>query len=264
MLSSMPGRVTFCEHSTIVEAWATIWGRPAPVRDEDTGALVFAAKREFTQLTREPAVVAAKIPDADVVPPFWSQQWSWDRGRYTARLGHQFLSVHFLAGPDTHYDTFDNSMAGALRGWFRAMAIVYRDRDFTNPADRVAFGYMNEFAFPGEGFDASEWFKYNVGIDMPGIDSGLLNLDLKFAFADPGSNAVIALEIHTEADHADSDRVRVRTKIAAQTMMIHEFLDDPDGLERVIRQVKDVAKDAFFEFTTAKTHQKMGAQYASD
>ena len=99
----MSGVVTRCTNSTVTEAWATVLGAPARVSQHESGALVHMAQKKLPPLEPVPAVVLAQVGDHPA-PPFWREQFGWDNGRYLARAGHRYLSVHFLKRAEK-YDT---------------------------------------------------------------------------------------------------------------------------------------------------------------
>jgi len=88
--------VTYCTNSTITEAWTFVHGLPAAVNDAEMGALRHAAQKQLPGLKVLPGTVVVRRPQDGLAPPFWVYQLTWDDGRLRARLGHRYLSVHYL------------------------------------------------------------------------------------------------------------------------------------------------------------------------
>lgn len=260
--------VTFCEHSTITEAWVGVLGEAVPVVPEEPAAIVHAAKRELPTLTREPAMVVAEIPRDGPVSPFWSQQWSWDHGRLRARIGHRYLSVHRFADEVDRYETFERSLAPALTPWLNACSHVYETPasgglQILQKVEQISYGYVNTFRADAADFDLSRIFHLTFGVDLEGVDDGLDVLDVKFHYRDQQQPATqVMIQIVVRADANPRDSLLVQTKTTATTA-VHGFWKERDRIDAEILAAKSVAKRAFFEIATEATHRQMGAQYGN-
>jgi hypothetical protein len=232
--------ITFCERSTITEAWAVVHGRSVPVIPEEPAAIIIAVKRALPTLEREPAMVVAEVPQKGPVAPFWSQQWSWDYGRLLARIGHRYLGVHRLADEDHRYETYERSLAPAIGPWLEACAQVYDDPLIMQALEQVGYGYINTFSFPAAGFDLARVVRMELGIQLEGIHDGLDGFDVRLHYRDedePGAR--VAIHVLVQSDGPIPDTVLVRTKVTA----------------------KAVAKRAFFRLVTDETQHMMGARH---
>lgn len=259
--------VTFCEHSTITEAWVGVLGQAVPVVPEEPAAIVHAAKRVLHTLTREPAMVVAEIPREGPVSPFWSQQWSWDNGRLRARIGHRYLSVHRLADDVDRYETFDRSLAPAVVPWLDACSHVYESPGpgglrIMQKFEQISYGYVNTFRADAAGFELSRLFHLKFGLDLEGRDV-LDVLDVKFHYRDQQQRATqVIVQIVVKADINSSDSLLVQTRTTATTT-VQGFWQDRALIDTEILAAKTVAKRAFFEIATDATHRRMGAKYGN-
>ncbi len=258
----MSREVTFCENSTITEAWAVVLGGPAPVVEEEAAAIALAARRKVEGLARDPVVVVTARARHSLAPPYWNQQWKWDDGRHLARIGHRFLSVHRIANDTHRYETYETSLAPALDPWLHACAEVYDDPLILQAFEHVAYGYVNTFTFPADKFDLSTVLRLDLGVDLPSAHDGLEALEIKFSFRDtilPSAHVVIQASVRPEGEAPDP--IIVQTKVTAQTTVHQGFWKDIGGITDQIRAVKNVAKRNFFELTTERTREQMGARY---
>lgn len=249
-----------CERSTITEAWGFVVGRPAALVPQEAEAIVLHAKRALVPLVREPAVVLTELPASDLVQPFWNQQWSWDAGRFRARVGHRYLSVHCLASESRRYDTYAKSLAPAVAMWLNALSRVHaEDRGTPSEAiaDQLGFGYINEFDLPSAGFDLSEHFHVDVGIQPmnPEIDE----LDVHFAYRKAMLDARVVVDLGVRSTSAD--RLSVKSKIVAIVTVEQLSFANPTRLEQEIGRARAIAKQAFFSLATPSTHERMGTIY---
>ena len=247
--------VTFCEHSTLTEAWVGVLGQAVPVVPEEPAAIVHAAKRVLPTLTREPAMVVAEIPRDGPVSPFWNQQWSWEESRSRARIGHHYLSVHRFADEAHRYETFERSLAPALSPWLDACSFVYEGHKF----GQISYGYINTFSFEASDFDLSRVFHLTFGVDIEDTHHGLDVLDVKFHYRDQQrTNVDVMIQVVV---HAAYQSLMVQAKTTA-TATVVGLWKDRAHVEAEVRNAKSVAKRAFFEMATEATHRQMGAHYA--
>jgi hypothetical protein len=252
--------VTFCERSTLTEAWVELRGRSVPIVPEEPAALVVAVRRQLPDLKREPAMVFAEVPHSGPVAPFWNQQWSWETGRLRARVGHRYLSVHRLADDEHVYESHTRSLEPAVAPWLDACAHVFDDSLIAAAVAEISYGYINTFRFPEADFDLSRSFRLTLGIELEGLGEGLEGLDLKFHYrALNQAGAQIMLQISARPE--PGGEVVVQTKTTATRASHHWLWRATPQLENEIRTVKNIAKRAFFELATEETHQLMGAHY---
>jgi uncharacterized protein (TIGR04255 family) len=255
--------VIHCERSTITEAWALVLGRATPVVPEEAAAIVFSAKQALPGLEREPAMVVAELPTHGPVAPFWSQQWSWNEGRFRARVGHRYLSVHRLADEKHPYDTYSHSLAPALEPWLDAHAKVHSHGLVLPAFEQIGYGYINDFRFPAEGFDLSKFFHVDFGVQLAGPLDGLDGVEFKFYYRDKVNHAAqVLIQIVVRPGDAVEDQLLVQTKVTA-TLGVRGFFSDRAQIEQEIHNAKTVAKRAFFDLATQATHDRMGAHYAT-
>lgn len=258
----MPRVVTRCTNSTVTEAWASVLGTPDRVAKHEAGALVHMAQKKLPPLEPIPSVILARVGDRPA-PPFWREQFGWDNGRYLARVGHRYLSVHFLKRAEK-YDTFSTSLEPAIRAWLDAAAIAYGDDPQTYPVDRVSYGYVNTFEFPATDFDLSKYFRLNFGADVPSAQGGLAGMEVRFRFMDSGlANTLVTVQLVVlPRGSEEADGLAVQTKVNAETHGFERLgFGAVEALVAAIVASKETAKRVFFEIATPDTHTLMGAQY---
>ncbi|WP_052554642.1 hypothetical protein [Enhygromyxa salina] len=260
--------VTFCERSTITEAWALVLGRPVPVIPEEPAAIALTAKRTLREsgpgreLHREPALIVAEIPREGPVAPFWSQQWSWDSGQLRARVGHRYLSVHRFADETHRYETYERSLEPALAPWLDACSQTYDDALIMPAFEQVAYGYINTFRFASTNFDLSQAFHLNLGVQLEGQHDGLDGVDIKLYYRDKGRmDAQVMVQIAARQGPDADESLLVQTKTSATITVNNGFWKDHGRIKREVLAAKTIAKRAFFELATERTHLEMGAQY---
>jgi uncharacterized protein (TIGR04255 family) len=260
-------RVIRCETPTVTEAWATVLGLPVSFIAEEGPSLVFAARKRLAGAQVEPAVVVADIQRHQPVPPFWNHQIFWNDRRFLARVGHRYLSVHFLATEAAAYETYDASFLPALEPWLRVFQDIYGndlvEHRVRHGIDRIGYGYVNRFTYPAEGFDLSRSFKLSVGVDIDGAAAGLSSLVVGFSVPE-SSGATTTTQVTIEPDRAGSDTIVVTTKVSTELGDLPGLLlDDAALIASEILRAKEIAKHAFFELTTEATRTRMGAHYAA-
>lgn len=256
-------RVTYCTDSTIVEAWATVLGTPEPIVAEESPGLIFAAKKKIEGLTDDPSLFVANIQRPDQpVPPFWNRQVSWHRRQFLARIGHRYLGVHFLGTDERKYETYEQSFRPGLDAWLDVFREFY-DGSSRRRVNRVGYGYVNQFRFVADGFDLSEKFKLNVGVQLESASEGLAGMDIRFEFREP-EGALMTVQVAVGQDQSEPEMLLVQTKVVAECVPLSPlFLDDAETIRTQIHRAKETAKRTFFEIATESTHQLMGAQHAS-
>jgi uncharacterized protein (TIGR04255 family) len=259
--------VIYCERPTITEAWATVLGLPEAFVAEEGPSLVFAARKRLAGAQVEPAVVVADIQRQQPVPPFWNHQIFWNDRRFLARVGHRYLSVHFLASTAATYETYDKSFLPALEPWLHVFQDIYGndllEHRVHHRVDRIGYGYVNRFTYPAEGFDLSQSFRLSVGVDIESASEGLSSLAVSLSFPDP-SGATTTAQVTIEPDRGSQDTVVVTTKVSTELSDLSGILlDDAPLIAAEIVRAKESAKHAFFELTTEATRTRLGARYAA-
>jgi hypothetical protein len=254
--------VTRCTNSTVTEAWATVFGSPAPVIDDETGALVHMARKKLPPLQSVPAVVLAQV-GAGPVPPFWKEQFAWDAKQFLVRVGHRYLSVHFLK-KQGRYETYPTSIEPAISAWLQAAEDAFGMEPTSYPVDRVGFGYVNTFDFASEDFDLSKYFRINFGVEVPSASQGLSGLEVRFGFVDAelaSAHVITELMVQPLGQGADQ-RLVVQTKVRAESHGLQNCgFGSRDRLSEAVFAAKEAAKRVFFEIATEATHTLMGARY---
>lgn len=257
--------VTYCTNSTIAEAWAVIVGKPGALNDAEAGALEFSAQQRLGPLRKEPAIVLVESANRDIVPPFWREQLSWSDGRYLARFGHRYLSVHFLRRGDEKYETYATTLQPKVEGWLDTFRATLGGDKAQYPVERVSFGYDNALEFPAADFDLSRYFKINVGIGAEAAGNGLAALEVNFRASQGEKKLPVSVNLMVQADPAVPQQVRVRTKVEAHVPVVSDcsFVEKAKLLA-LLAEAKEAAKTVFFDIATDETHRIMGVQYARD
>lgn len=189
----------------------------------------------------------------------WLQQWMFGERRYLARIGHRYLSVHVLADAHRPYVTYDASLREALLGWLEICQSVYADVR-SQPVERVAFGYVNQFSFGQEGFDLSRVVHLQLGIGVPSAARGMTNLHVDVEFEHAGSGAAVGLSVAAEPVQ---DAVLLKTRVVAMQPGMELSFNEPKAIEDSVRSMKRVAKQVFFEFVTEAIHHEMGVHHVA-
>ncbi|MBI4749173.1 MAG: hypothetical protein HY774_11840 [Acidobacteria bacterium] len=261
---SKMGKITYCKNSTITEAWAKILGFPGKRNEEEIGALAYFGKKRFDNFQPIPSVVLidSSLPD---IPPCWEKQLTWDEGKLLARIGHRFLSVHYLNRGRDPYQTFDQSLQPSLEGWLD----VYRDTlsSATDEylVDQIGFGYVNRFQFAAKDFDLSRHFRLSLGIDIAAAQNGISGIETTFRLVEKEVDTSIVVNLQVDAGFSNNSFLQVQTKIFAERQCkINCSFKDKELILQEIAHVKEIAKATFFDFATDETHQLMEAHYASD
>lgn len=253
--------VAYCDNSTIVEAWAVLLGVPGTPDDAEVGALTFAAKKRFGTLKREPAIVLVGASNREVIPPFWREQLSWDDGEHLARIGHRYLSVHYLQRDLRRYARYETSLRKEIEYWLDAYQETMSGVRDVSPVERIGFGYVNAFSFPASDFDLSRYFKLHIGIDSAAAVSGLAALEVDFQIADNTATRAVSVNVLVRPEPADPTRVQVRTRVEALVPSAGLTFVEKELLLTEIGNARLHAKTVFFDLATEETHKLMGAHY---
>lgn len=251
--------VDYCENSTISEAWAVVIGTPAVGNAADeVAALAYASRRKFPGIETRTSHVLADGPKEAPVPPHWTTQLVWEGGRHVARIGPGYLSVHFVRGAQA-YEKYENSLGPEVAAWLEILTETFVGPD--RPVGRVVFGYSNAFSFPAANFDASQYFKLNLGIGVGDPKKGLRELSASFRMPLDG-DCEVSCALAIEPLPGDS-MLFVRTKTIADDTAADLTFSDAEGVSKAIVRAKNRAKTTFFDFATEKTHDLMKAHYES-
>jgi hypothetical protein len=264
--------IVFCKRSTITEAWALVQGLPAPV---DRAAVHLVRKRagkQIEDLTDNPVFVVT--PGEGKVDPHWSAQVSWGNGRYHARFGHRYLSVHFVRqSEETRYRTYGETMEPHIRTWLGIYQSAFESETEEHPVDRVLYGYANTFHFDfADDFDLSALFRLNYGVSlkyrgsMEDFSPPLLGMGSSFRFPDVDGTTGLTVELNADTmglgaqGEPPEKKLRVITKVVANKRVPDgTTFADRDRLLKEFDRARQSAKRTFFGFTTEKTHDVMGA-----
>ncbi len=255
--------VNYCKNPAITEAWAVIQGLPAPHDDVEINAVIHATQKSIPALKRMPSIVVIQKQEGPV-PAFWHSQYSWGADRYRTRIGHQYLSIHYIQQQEQKYETYQKSLEPEVKRLLKIWKSTASTTNSSRPLDRLGFGYINTFTFPNSKFDLSEYFKMNLNFTIEIEHTDLIGMKTDFNLIDQETNTHLILELSIEEDPANKDTIRLITKVNAEKVGIqHIPLNDVERIMATTLEVKTAAKTAFFGFATPSTHQIMGAEYAS-
>lgn len=249
--------IKYCTNSTITEAWALIAGFPGPIDTTEDDVIYRVARGEMRDLQEKPAVVAVEATGS--VPPFWNRQVSWDGGRYLARFGHRYLSVHFVRQSSDRYGTFSDTLLPPLRTWVDVYSRAVGSVAAEQRVGMVGFGYVNSFTFGPENFDLSKYFRLNMGIGVRIADGSLMAIETGCKWHDESRRMTLALRLDAESGSPAEPAIRVVTKVHAENQALTSSFAEGDVLLAAITAAKEAAKATFFEFATSATHGMMGA-----
>ncbi len=261
----MKERVEYCENSNITEAWSVMIGAPGEVRDSDVGALENIASKNLGDFQPQPSfIVVEKKKDDKIVPPFWHKQLSYDNGKYAVRLGHRYLSVHFIKQGADYYKKYDCSLEPQVDAWLEAYAEMVNGKKEPQFVEKVGFGYVNIFKFPILEFDLSKYFKISFGTSAESAENGLSGLNIEFKINDSEKNSSVTVNISVMSEHPESDKIVIVTKVEAYKIVNDSCsFEDKDKILGFVSGAKEVAKSVFFDLATKETHDLMGAKYDS-
>jgi len=260
----MDYHVEYCQNSTITEAWSVITGSPGEVRDADAGALENTASKSLGNFQVQPSfVVVERKEEGNIVPSFWHKQLSYENGKYAVRLGHRYLSVHFIKKGADKYDTYDKSLAPQIGTWLDAYANTVSGREEPVLVERAGFGYVNAFRFPVADFDLSRYFKVSFGTGAESTANGVATLDIKFRL-NYAEDTSVEVNIGVAPESPEPGHISVVTKVEADKPIDNECsFEEKDKILDYVRKAKEAAKSVFFDLATDETHKIMGAKYDS-
>lgn len=257
--------VTYCTESTITEAWAVIIGLPGKIDDGEPAVALHHAQKVIGDFEVQPSFVFVEQRDIEAVPAFWRQQLTWEQGTYLARIGHRYLSVHFLKKEERKYETFDASLQPQIDHWLDVFRETLAGSRNAYPIERVGFGYVNVFSLPEAGFDLSRYLKLNIGVGGECAKAGIAAMEINTEIVHPATQSHVYINVLVRPEAPDTGRITVRTKVEAQKRAELDFpFTDKEKLLNEIGRVKAAAKEVFFDLATEQTHKLMGAQYASN
>ena len=241
-----------------------ITGTPGEVRDADAGALENNASKSLDKFQVQPSfVVVERKKEGNIVPPYWHRQLSYENGRYAVRLGHRYLSVHFIKKGANKYDTYNKSLAPQIGTWLDAYAKTVSGREEPVLVERVGFGYVNVFSFPIADFDLSRYFKVSFGTGAESTANGVATLDIRFRL-NHAEDTSVEVNIGIAPDSPESDHITVVTKVEANKPIDNECsFEEKDKILDYVSEAKEAAKSVFFDLATDETHKIMGAKYDS-
>lgn len=252
--------VEYCENSTITEAWAVVQGGPGKVQDSEFGALENYASKKIGKFETKPSFVLVKHKGSDeTVPAFWKKQLSWDNEKYLARIGHRYLSVHFVKQGEGKYEQYNKSLKPQVEGWLDSYKETVSGLQEQYPIENISFGYINLFKLPVKDFDLSRYFKVNFGTGVSYANNGIGALEIVFSVHEPETR----ISVRVTPDPSDSEIIIVTTRVEARKLVEESFsFEDSEQILELIGEMKEAAKSVFFDLATNKTHDIMGAKYA--
>ncbi|MBK7889625.1 MAG: hypothetical protein IPJ84_01875 [Bdellovibrionales bacterium] len=252
--------VISCSKTTIVEAWFVVRGLPARYDEDEAGAIITEGKKRIRDLQRMPSMVIWPKTDQPQ-NSFWSSHLTWAKGRFQARTGHKYLSVHAMASPKSPYEGYTAYVKPAIETWLDIYSeSVQKPADFAIAT--TAFGYINSFEFEARAFDISKYFRLNVGLDIENNESPLVTLENKFSYFDVKTKMMVRVGLNIRPEPSNKT-VNVKTHV------VSEFISgsgiDINSKLKILQQaaeLKENSKRVFFGLTTDFTRDKiMGAKY---
>ena len=259
----MTKQVAYCENSTITEAYAVLRGLPGPIIARQADALIFQAQKSFGKFQNIPSIVLSSQSDSNMIPPHWSQQITWGEDNILARIGHRYLSIHFVKRTNNRYQTYGKTLLPHIQRWLDVFHKFYDDILPEESIGQVGFGYINTFTFPVTNFDISQYFRVNVGIEHEIIKHGLNKIATQFQAYDEKDSSLIAIDLLTEVSPVTNElNVRTTTSVDKTNIENCYFTDKEKILEQILT-AKKTAKETFFKLATAKTCDLMKVKYES-
>jgi hypothetical protein len=248
--------VRYCESSTITEAWAVVLGAPAAETVASVQRAIEEAQAARPELEIDPSFVVA-TGNADLIEPHWHTQLRWSNGVRVARVGHQYVAVHFLSRAGK-YETYQASLQPDVAWWWERWA--------TGPAAfeprRVVFGYVNTFEFEEQDFALGDYF--NVAAELRGpitahaVDGYQATFRLTVGCVNPVHLSILVDNLNLGSNEEPRLVRRVVVKTVANRGCMQS---DVMGVLAELETAKALAKDSFFDFACERTHQRMGAMY---
>ncbi len=257
----MSKKVEYCENSTITEAWAAVLGSPAEINDSVTGGLENNASKVLGEFSIKPSrVFIEQNADEKLVPSFWHKQLTWNNSKYLARIGHRYLSVHFIKTEDK-YEKYKNSLLPQIREWLNAYKETIDGRKEKHSVDRVIFGYVNNFRFEvDQSFDLKKYFKILFGTEAKSAKNGISHLNVNFRLQH--ESIEVAVDLNIMPHPTNKSQLMVSTKIEGQKSIGEDLtFEEPDKIIENIFVTKEAAKAVFFDLATDETMKLMGAIY---
>lgn len=257
--------VTYCTNSTITEAWAVIIGLPGKIDNGEPAVALHHGQKRIGDFEVQPSFVFVEQRDIEAVPAFWRQQLAWGDGAYLARIGHRYLSVHFLKKGERKYETYEATLRPQIEHWLDAFHEALIGSRNSYPIERVGFGYVNVFSLPEVDFDLSRYLKLNIGVGGECAKAGIAAMEINTEIVHPATQSHVYVNVLVRTESPDTGRITVRTKVEAQKRTEQDFpFTDKAKLLYEIGKAKAAAKEVFFDLATEQTHKLMGAQYASN
>jgi hypothetical protein len=231
-----------------------------PARHEEGEQILIArtAGKRIPDLKPQDAVVAVRI-SPELAAPFWKTQVAWDNGQHMARFGHRYLSVHYVRPEGGRYTTYGEIMEPSIRTWLEIVRDADPDELGTAPVEAVGFGYVNVFSYAPEArFDLSHHFKLNIGVNVGEPWSELAGFETTLRFEAPATTTHLMVGLKAESP-TDAAPITVTTKVYAERRQAPDLtLSKVDEIATILCEVKEAAKQAFFDFATDLTHASMG------
>lgn len=256
----MTENVEYCDNSTITEAWAVVQGAPGKLQDSEAGALENLASKKIGDFKSMPSVVFRERRDDEAEPAFWHKQLSWNNNKYLSRIGHRYLSVHFIKQGEEKYEKYEESLKPQISEWLNSYSEIVSGQKDQYPIEKVIFGYINLFKLPSKDFDISQYFKVNFGTGVSSANEGIGNLEITFSV--PSPHVSISVRVYPETSNLEN--MIVTTRVEAQKIVEDDCsFEDNAKIVELISEMKEAAKLVFFDLATEKTHEIMGAKYVA-
>lgn len=241
-------KVKYCQKSTITEAWVVIRGIPTKISENDPAIYLHSLQKNIPEIKKQPSVVFVQ-DRGDSTPPFWSNQFSWNKDKYLIRFGHQYLSLHFVKHAEDKYETYDKTLAPEIKKacslWKETFS---QETDNKRNLDRIGFGYINTFSFPKKEFDLTKHFKIQIGIATPEESFGLRGIQTAFNFIDAKRSINTKVDFNLEEDRNNSNQIKVVTRVFSEKLgLSNKSFFDVDDILETTKEIKEVAKQVFFE-----------------
>ncbi len=165
----------------------------------------------------------------EVAPAFWHSQYCWENDRYRVRLGHRYLSVHFIKQGNTKYERYAESIKPEIGLWLDVYNSIVNGSSEPFNIEKITFGYINTFKFKAEDFDLSNYFKIDFGADISKSNNQIDNLHITFTISELSSN----ITIKVFSNPADSKEIFVTTNIES-----YEYIKESATFEDTQKIVK--------------------------
>lgn len=247
-----PLKIDYCKNSTIREALCIIQGKPEKVEESDAGILEKHAKKHYDSLKIElknvPTFVMIPQIEGQKLNPFWSRQKQWGQGKYVARFGHRYLSIHRICNEADKYKTYKDSFKPELEKWLEIYKAALTGENETHPVDLIMFGYINDFILPVADFTLDKYLTCSYSLNLnKGIVDAIDRYNLAFDMVNTKEGINCTLKVKVES-LPGNDTLKLTTEIYSSYQNMQNFSFYSDNVLEKIEQLKKHAKETFFSF----------------